>query len=205
MSNRVLRIPKFVAWFYPRRIWYGPTPDFYLTFDDGPHPEITPKLLAYLREEQIQATFFWQGELIEKYPELLKEALGDGHTIGHHGYKHVSNKKLPNGKFQLNFEKSQALIPHGLYRPPKGDISSKQAKYVLKSNKIVMWSYLSYDWDDSFSCERVVENFKKGLGPADVAVFHENDKTKDRIFQIIPKVIHSVREKGLNFAALPKK
>ena len=205
MTNKLLRIPKFVARFYPRRIWYGPSQDFFLTFDDGPHPDITPKLLDLLREEEIKASFFWQGDQIEKYPEYLQIALEDGHTIGHHGYHHVSNKTLSFGKFQLNFEKSQALVPHGLYRPPKGVINKKQARYVLKSNQLVMWSYLSYDWDATFSVQDVIINFKKGLGKGDVTVFHENDKTRNRIFEIIPEVIHTVREKGLNFAPLPKK
>ena len=205
MANKIFRIPKFVTWFYPRRIWYGPSQDFYLTFDDGPHPEITPRLLDLLRKENVQASFFWRGDKVKEHPEFISIALDDGHTIGHHGFNHVSNKTLSFGQFQLNFEKSQALVPHGLYRPPHGIISNKQAKYVLKSNKLVMWSYLNYDWDDSYSVKQVVSNFKKGLGKGDVSVFHENDKTQNRIFEIIPEVINTVREKGLNFAPLPKK
>lgn len=204
MNNRVLRIPKFVTWFYPRRVWFGPTSDFHLTFDDGPHPDITPQLLDYLRHEQIKVSFFWQGDLIKKHPELLQQAIKDGHTIGHHGYKHISNRKLSFEEFQNNFEKSKALVPHALYRPPKGEISTKQAKYVLRSNILVMWSYLSYDWDDQLSDQKITEQFKNGLKSREVAVFHENDKTKDRIFQIIQEVVGIVREKGLNFAPLPK-
>jgi len=194
-----------VTWFYPRRVWYGPTTDFYLTFDDGPHPDITPGLLDYLRSENIKATFFWNGENIQEYPELLKQAVDDGHTIGHHGFKHISNKQLKYGAFQSNFEKSQALVPHGLYRPVKGDINKKQAKYVQQSNVLVMWSYLSYDWDKSYPVQRIIKSFENGLGESDIAVFHENDKTKDRIMEIIPEVVGIVRDKGLNFAPLPHK
>lgn len=205
MDNKLLRIPKIATWFYPRRIWYGSDDNIYLTFDDGPHPEITPRLLDLLREEKIKVSFFWQGEKIKQHSDLLKIALEDGHTIGHHGFKHVSNKNLSFGKFQLNFEQSQAMVPHGLYRPPYGIMSRKQVEYVLKSNKIIMWNYLSYDWDQSFSVEQVLSHFKSKLRKGDISVFHENDKTTNRIFQIIPGVINIVREKGLNFAPLPKK
>lgn len=200
-----MRIPKFVTWFYPRRTWYGPEDHVYLTFDDGPHPEITPWILAYLEQENVKATFFWQGSNMEKYPELIEQAVIEGHTVGHHGYFHNANNALDFETFKKNYVRARDLSPHDLYRPPKGIISSKQAKYVMKRSELIMWSYLSYDWDHQLTVNRLLQNFEKGLGPREIAVFHENDKTTERIREIIPEVIRIVREKGLTFAPLPKK
>lgn len=199
-----MRIPKFVTWFYPRRTWYGPEDHVYLTFDDGPHPEITPWLLDFLARENIRVTFFWQGTNMESYPELVKQAEAAGHTIGHHGYFHKANNSLDFEAFVENYSKARALSPHDLYRPPKGIISSKQAKHVIKDSRLIMWSYLSYDWDQKLSVGKLLQNFEKGLSTGEIAVFHENEKTIERSREIIPEVIRIVREKGLTFAPLPK-
>lgn len=199
-----MRTPKFVTRFYPRRTWYGPNNFIYLTFDDGPHPIITPWLLDYLEKENIQVSFFWQGESMEQWPDLVRKAIEAGHTVGHHGFKHRRNNELSFEAFAENFKKSSELAPHKLYRPPHGVITNKQAKYVLDQSQLVMWSFLSYDWDHKLTTKQVINHFKKGLEPKEIAVFHENDKTRERLKEIIPEVVRIVRDKGFTFAALPK-
>lgn len=203
LDSRLFSVPNFVSWFYPKRIWSKMNSDaVYLTFDDGPHPETTPWLLDLFKAESIKATFFFIGEQAEKYPDLLSRVKAEGHALGHHGYSHISPKKQDLKEFQANFEKSKSLINSELYRPPHGDIKRTQAKYALENGKLVMWSWMSYDWDNKLPVQNILDRFKKDVKKGDIAVFHENEKSKDRVKQIIPEIISIVRKKGLNFAAL---
>jgi peptidoglycan/xylan/chitin deacetylase (PgdA/CDA1 family) len=205
VDSRLYRVPNFVSWFYPKRIWSIKNSDaVYLTFDDGPHPETTPWLLNLLKENEIKATFFFLGEQAEKYPELAIQVMEEGHSIGHHGYEHISPKKQSLSDFKLNLDKSQSIVSSNLYRPPYGEIKRSQAKYVLENGRLVMWNWMSYDWDDRLPVQQIIDRFKKDLNKGDIAVFHENEKSKQRLKEIIPEIIGIVRNKGLNFAALDK-
>jgi peptidoglycan/xylan/chitin deacetylase (PgdA/CDA1 family) len=205
VNNKYFKIPKFVAWIFPRRIWFGSSGNVYLTFDDGPHPDITPWLLDELKKENIKATFFWNGCQIEKYPEFLKRALEEGHVVGHHGYKHQSSKDISPEEFKMNFDQSRVFVKSDLFRPPHGDLSQKQARYALNNGEIVMWSWLSYDFDEHISTEFILHKAKKQVRKRDILVFHENEKTIHRIKKIIPPIIQLIRDKGLNFATVEKK
>jgi peptidoglycan/xylan/chitin deacetylase (PgdA/CDA1 family) len=206
LDNRLYRVPKIVFWFYPKRIWSIKKSDaVYLTFDDGPHPDTTPWLLNLLKENNIKATFFFLGLQVEKYPELAFQVREEGHTIGHHGYDHVSPKKQSFSEFKLSFNQSKSRVVSNLFRPPHGEIRQNQAKYALKNGGIVMWSWLSYDWDENLPVNQVIDRFKKDIKKGDITVFHENEKSKYRLKEIIPEIIRIVLEKGLNFAALEKK
>lgn len=206
LDSRLYRVPKIVFWFYPKRIWNIKNSDaVYLTFDDGPHPDTTPWLLKLFQENDVKATFFFLGKQVEKYPELVEQVRHEGHTIGHHGYEHVSPKKQTLNVFKSDFNISQSIVVSNLYRPPYGEIKSTQAKYALRNGALVMWSWMSYDWDEKLPVSQIIDRFKKDIVQGDITVFHENEKSKDRIKEIIPEIISIVREKGLNFAALENK
>ncbi|MDX1652262.1 MAG: polysaccharide deacetylase family protein [Brumimicrobium sp.] len=204
-ENRFFKLPNFVSWFYPRRIWrLAQSEQVFLTFDDGPHPEITPWLLGLLRENNIKASFFWLGENIRKYPHFIDEAISDGHTVGHHGLKHISPRKQSLLEFTDNFQGSENLVPHKLFRPPYGDLKRKQALYVLTKAHLVMWNWMSYDYDEKVSTTHIVKSLSRGIKKGDIIVFHENEKTTGRLKSIIPELITEIREKGFTFAALDK-
>ncbi|MCO5269422.1 MAG: polysaccharide deacetylase family protein [Brumimicrobium sp.] len=204
MNQKIYRIPKYVAWFYPRRIWYGAEGKVYLTFDDGPHPEITPWLLDFLKEQKIRVNFFWSGMNTEKYPELVLRAKEEGHIVGHHGYEHVAGSKLSWEEFKNNFDRSAALAPDAYFRPPYGSLKSKQAQYVLERGKLIMWSWMAYDFDQTLTNETILLNVKKYVKSCDIIVFHENDKTVERMKEIIPTFIHIIQKKGLTFDTIDK-
>jgi peptidoglycan/xylan/chitin deacetylase (PgdA/CDA1 family) len=205
VDSRLYRVPNFVSWFYPRRIWSKKNLDAVcLTFDDGPHPDTTPWLLSLFQENNIKVTFFFLGEQAEKYPELVNQVKAEGHSVGHHGYEHTSPKKQSLSDFKLDFDKAKLIVSSNLYRPPYGEIKRSQAKYAIENGKLVMWSWMSYDWDDKLPVKQILDRFKTDLRKGDVTVFHENDKSKDRLKEIIPEIIDIVRKKGLNFAALDK-
>lgn len=205
LDSRLYSVPRFVSWFYPKRIWSKKNSDaVYLTFDDGPHPETTPWLLELLGENDIKATFFFLGEQAEKHSELVTQVKEEGHLVGHHGYEHISPKKQHLDEFKVNFEKSKSILASDFYRPPYGEIKQSQAKYVLKSDALAMWNWMSYDWDKSLPVKQIIDRFKKDVKKGDISVFHENDKSKERLTQIIPEIINIVRKKGINFATLEK-
>lgn len=205
VNKRLYKIPKLVAWIFPRRIWFGTNGNVCLTFDDGPHPEITPWLLDELKSNKIKATFFWQGSQIEKHPELLKRAIDEGHLVGHHGYHHKSGKDLTLEDFKENYEKSKGLVESDLFRPPYGDLNQKQAGYALQNGEIVMWSWMSYDFDSTISTKEILQKAKSQVKSRDILIFHENEKTIHRLKEIIPAIIKIIKDKGLNFALVEKK
>ncbi len=205
IKPRFFKIPKIVAWIFPRRIWFGPKDSVCLTFDDGPHPIITPWLLDELKKKNIKATFFWNGLQIEKHPELLTRAEKEGHVVGHHGYEHKSAKKYDFETFKQQFEQSRSMVNTHFYRPPYGDLNFKQARYALRQGEIVMWSWMSYDFDQNYSVHSILKKAKEQIQGGDVLVFHENDKTIHSIKEIIPSIIQIIRDKELNFAVVEKK
>jgi peptidoglycan/xylan/chitin deacetylase (PgdA/CDA1 family) len=206
VDSRLYRVPDFVSWFYPKRIWSKKKSDaVYLTFDDGPHPDTTPWLISLLKENNIKATFFFLGDQAKEHPDLVSQVIAEGHTIGHHGYEHISPKKQSLSDFKLNFNKAASILSTNLYRPPHGEIKPSQAKYALAKGRLVMWSWMSYDWDEKLSIKEILFRFKKDVKKGDIIVFHENEKSKNRLKEIIPEIINIVRDKGLNFAALDKK
>ncbi|WP_159038480.1 polysaccharide deacetylase family protein [Brumimicrobium mesophilum] len=194
-----------MAWIFPRRIWFGTKGNVCLTFDDGPHPEITPWLLDELKSNNIKATFFWLGNNMQKYPELLKRAIKEGHIVGHHGNNHKSGKELTLNEFKMNFERSNGLVNSKIYRPPYGDLSQKQAKYALQNGEVVMWSWMSYDFDSAISTTEILQKAEKQIKDRDILVFHENEKSIHRLKEIIPAIIQIIHEKGFNFALVEKK
>jgi uncharacterized phage-like protein YoqJ len=96
-------------------------------------------------------------------------------------------------------------VKSDLFRPPHGDLSQKQARYALNNGEIVMWSWLSYDFDENISTEYILQKAKKQVKKRDILVFHENDKTINRIKDIIPPIIQLFRDKGFNFAQIENK
>lgn len=201
-KKRFFKIPKIAAWIYPRRLWYGNKKCVYLTFDDGPHPEITPWILDELKRLEVPVTFFWTGENIQKYPLLFKRAVNEGHIVGHHGYQHVSGKKMSLEAFKENYNKSKDLVTSNLFRPPYGDLKRKQAAYALKNGRLVMWSWMSYDFDGSLSNKSLIKHVKKEVKGGAILVFHENDKTKERITQILAEVVEIIKLKNLKFEVI---
>ncbi len=200
---RLFRTPFWIPALFPKRKWKGREDTIYLTFDDGPNSK-TDWLLDYLKMQDVQATFFWTGARMLEYPDMLDRAVAEGHSVGHHGYEHLPLVKCSVAEFKTDWNRSKQIVPHRLYRPPYGKISRAKANIVLQQEAIIMWSWMSYDWDHRLSVQMILDRFERDVKGGDIVVFHENDKTVSRIEQIIPAVVRIVHNKGLNFAALSK-
>jgi len=199
---KFFKTPRFFRWVFPRRTWGFSRSNtvVYLTFDDGPNPEITPWILDCLKEKQIRATFFCVGSNVLKYPVLYQRILDEGHTIGNHTMDHEKGSKTSFKSYSSSIEETNKLVNSELFRPPYGRITFRQTRHVSKKYKIIMWSWLSYDYDVKVSVSKILQKAKKQIVGGDILVMHDNQKVATRVKEILPKLIDIVKKKGFSFA-----
>lgn len=194
------RSPRLLHKIFPARIWGISVSDksLYLTFDDGPNPEITPWVLDFLEEQNIPATFFCVGDNVERYPELYQRILDEGHRTGNHTMRHLNGMKTDKKTYLKSIEDTEKLIRSNLFRPPYGRLDKRLDKQLSRQFKIIMWTWLSKDYDKSVPVEKIIEASQK-IRPGDILVFHDNIKTRDRLKLILPPVISQLKSKGYIF------
>lgn len=201
---KLFKIPQFVKWVYPKRIWGISTSDpiVFLTFDDGPIPEITPWILDFLLAKNIKATFFCVAENVLKYPEIYQRILDEGHSVGNHSFNHNNGYKTDYNSYITSFQKADSIIKSKLYRPPYGKMTRKQEKEIVKTHKIIMWSWLSYDFDLSVSTQKIMKNANREIKPGTILVLHDNAKIVERTKLLLPQIVELLVRKGLKFDVL---
>jgi len=190
---------------FPNYIWDIPNQEnkVFLTFDDGPTPEITEWTLEQLREYNAKATFFCIGNNIEKHPDIFRKIIDDGHTIGNHTFNHLKGWKTPNDIYLENVLLCQSQITNhtshtpNLFRPPYGKIKPSQAKALRNIGyKIIMWDIISYDFDQKTSPEKCLENVLSNIQPGSIIVFHDSVKAEKNLKYTLPKTLEYLRKKG---------
>ena len=184
-------------------IWEGDKTNkaIYLTFDDGPTPQLCEKILEILEEKNIKANFFLVGENVKKHPELFQKIIAQGHGIGNHTYNHLKGWKSNWFNYTKNTLKASQLIDSNLFRPPYGKIKASQIRVLKKRFCIVMWSVLTYDIDKTVSKEKCLKNALKAK-PGSIVVFHDNIKAAENMLYALPKFINHYLEKGYKFKVL---
>ena len=192
--------PKALRALYPQCFWNLPNTEnkIYLTFDDGPTPEVLPFILETLDKFNVPATFFCVGENILRHPELFKK-ISEKHTIGNHTFNHLSGWKAPNYTYYKNIKKFDAIYATPLFRPPYGRISRTQAKHISKKFKIIMWDVLSYDYSKNTSPKKCLNNVVKNTKSGSVIVFHDNKKASKNLTYALPRCIEELLSKGFIF------
>jgi peptidoglycan/xylan/chitin deacetylase (PgdA/CDA1 family) len=200
---KIFKTPVVFRWMFPLRTWGFSTSEkvVYLTFDDGPDPRITPYVLDTLKEEEIKATFFCVGENVRLYPDLYQTVLSEGHSVGNHTMRHEKGTEVSNKKYFDSIEECANLVQSDLFRPPYGRATWNQSRMLSKKYRIIMWSWLSYDYDRSVSVEEILENAKT-IKNGDILVLHDNVKVEDRIRQLLPVLIKDLKERGFAFQAI---
>ena len=194
-------MPRFIQRLYPERIWAfsHEKASVFLTFDDGPIPEVTPWVLDELKKHNAKATFFSIGENVKKHPEIFERILSGGHSVGNHTFNHLKGSKTETSKYIENTLLAEKLIHSKLFRPPYGKITSKQAKILqIKGFKIVMWDVISYDYDSTVSEEKCLENVLKNIQPGSIIVFHDSLKAEKNLRYVLPKVLEFLNENKLS-------
>jgi peptidoglycan/xylan/chitin deacetylase (PgdA/CDA1 family) len=171
----------------------------YLTFDDGPQPEITDWVLNLLKQQQIKATFFCVGENVLKNPQLFRQIMDEGHAIGNHSMRHERGTRTSYKKYLISVDTASEIIQSKLFRPPYGRMTLRQTWSLRKKYRIVMWSWLSYDFDHAVPIKRILFNAEKGIQGGDILVFHDNVKSFERLKEILPQFLDIVKSKGFSF------
>jgi peptidoglycan/xylan/chitin deacetylase (PgdA/CDA1 family) len=177
--------------------------EVWLTFDDGPTPEVTPWILRVLKNQEVKATFFLVGKEIKQYPELLKKIQQQGHAIGNHSYSHFNGWKSKNKKYLSDIKKCDQLIPgNTLFRPPYGKLTFNQIKNLKKKYKIILWDILSLDYEKKITPKKIKENVLENINPGSIIVFHNNHKAYKKIYNNLEDIIIKIKSKGYSFSII---
>jgi peptidoglycan/xylan/chitin deacetylase (PgdA/CDA1 family) len=186
-------------------VWEIPNTEnkVYLTFDDGPTPEITEWTLNQLKDYNAKATFFCIGDNVRKYPEIFQKVINEGHSIGNHTFNHLNGWKTSTSEYIENAKRcdketrNSKLETRNLFRPPYGKIKTSQSKILRKLGyKIVMWDIISYDFDATISKEQCLENVLKNVQSGSIIVFHDSKKAFSNLEYALPRTLEFLKEKG---------
>lgn len=174
----------------------------FLTFDDGPVPEVTPAVLEILNRYGWKATFFCVGENVFRYPAIFQEIVADGHRVGNHTYNHLKGWECDLKTYVGNVEKASELIQSNLFRPPHGRIGFSQLGVLRKKYRIVMWDVITADYDSRKNPEQVMAIVRKHLRPGSVVVFHDSLKARERVLNVLPQAIEFWESEGYSWGLL---
>ncbi|MFN8294622.1 MAG: polysaccharide deacetylase family protein [Chitinophagales bacterium] len=205
-----VRTPYIIKKLFPQLIWDLPNAEnkIYLTFDDGPHPEITPWILEQLTKYNAKATFFCLGENIKKYPEIIQQILKEGHQIGNHGYAHLNGWETDNDNYLQDYLKCQDLLKqvtnsdNNIFRPAYGKVKKYQIlriKSQISNHKseIINWSLMAGDFDQNQTSAQCFSNLKK-VKSGDIVVMHDNEKSWKHLEYCLPKFLEFCKEEKYN-------
>ena len=206
----MIKVPKIIKKIFYNQVWNIPNIEnkIYLTFDDGPTPEVTEWILAILKKEDIKATFFCIGNNIEKYPELFKKIIEEGHSIGNHTFNHLKGWKTSTKKYLENVDLCDSIIQNSsidnlksiIFRPPYGKIGLIQSILLRKKGfKIIMWDILSKDYDQSTTPKNCLINTITNTTSGSIIVFHDSLKARVNLEYTLPRAIKILKEKGFKF------
>lgn len=198
------KTPSLLTTVYPECWWKvnTSTKTIYLTFDDGPIPEITPFVLAQLKQWNAKATFFCIGKNVTANPEIFKQIKEDGHVIGNHTYEHLNGWKTTNKQYFENIEKCAAVVASKLFRPPYGKLKLSQYRQLKKRYRIVMWDVLSFDFDANTSPQQVLKNVLQNTEAGSIVVMHDSLKARRNVEFALPEILSHFTAKGFKFDKL---
>jgi len=192
----------------------GRKPLAYLTFDDGPIPEVTPKVLDILAKYNVKATFFMVGENIDKHPEVFRQVVQAGHSIANHTYKHVKGFRYSTKDYLANVAKWEEAyernMPHGYsapvtnrFRPPYGRTWWWQRRKLHKLGyRIYLWDVLTRDYNPSRTPEAMLTQIKRQTRPGSIINFHDSVKSNERMLEVLPQAIEWLQKEGYVLRAL---
>ena len=190
---------------FPETVWRIPMKEkaVYLTFDDGPIPEVTPWVLDLLDKYGIKATFFMVGDNVKKHPDTFAEVVSRGHSIGNHTMHHLQGSLTRRERYIADILEANALIDSPLFRPPHGLIRWKQAAAIKNNMRIVMYDLVSRDYSKKLTGEQVLDNVKRYVRNGSIIVFHDSLKAEKNLRYALPRAIEWLKENGYGFHPIP--
>ncbi len=195
------RTPNFIRNIFPGFVWRIPTDEkvIYLTFDDGPVPEVTEFVLDTLEDYGALATFFCVGDNVRQHPFVYRKIVEQGHSIGSHTYNHISGWGTDNLKYFHNVRHAATTVQSSLFRPPYGRIKPNQANFLLRHYNIIMWDVLSGDFNIRLDGQTCFENVRDNAIPGSIVVFHDSVKALPRLQEALPKTLAYFSSLGYRF------
>ena len=183
----------------------------YLTFDDGPIPEVTPKVLDILARYDVKATFFMVGENIDKHPEVFEQVAAAGHSIGNHTYNHLKGWDTDFDDYMSNVAQcNKAIFTHHpslyiptLFRPPYGKATLRQ-RIALHNEwyKIIYWDILTRDYEPTRTPEQILRQIQRETRKGSIINFHDSLKSNERMLEVLPQAIEWLQKEGYELRAL---
>lgn len=200
----IARIPPFLARIFRSLTWDIPVADksVFLTFDDGPTPEVTDWVLEQLDAFGAKATFFCLGGNVARQPEIFGRIIAAGHAVGNHSYSHKKGFNSSVGSYVDDVDRASELIHSTLFRPPYGRILPGQVRKLRERYRIIMWSVLSVDYNRKVSGPQVVRNVVENVRPGSIIVFHDSVKASKNLYHALPEVLEKMSSEGYTFKAI---
>lgn len=202
--------PCFYRCLYPDAMWLGPVngttdskPVAYITFDDGPNPDTTPRVLECLDRFNAKATFFMVGENVSRYPELYKEITARGHSTGNHTMHHLQGLRCDTSTFIDDIEQENAMLRSPLFRPPHGLMKPSQYRLLKKRFKIVMFDIVTMDYSPRMSVNEILSNIERFTRNGSIIVFHDSHKAWPRLEKALPETLALLKNKNYELLPLP--
>jgi peptidoglycan/xylan/chitin deacetylase (PgdA/CDA1 family) len=194
-------ISGWIKRFYPNVIWdkRESGKKLYLTFDDGPTPVITEKVLNLLDVYGAKSTFFCLGRNVERHPDVYEEIIKRGHSVGNHTYSHLKGWKSGNEEYFKDIGLAAQLIKSVLFRPPYGQISRSQIRHLKNKYRIILWEVMSHDYENRVSKERSLRAVLRYTKHGSILVFHDSVKAWNKLEYILPNVLEEFSGRGFKF------
>ena len=198
------KTPRLIQALMPAYTWRIPDeePVMYLTFDDGPIPELTPWVLDTLQSCGAKATFFCVGDNVRKHPGIYRRILEEGHSVGNHTYNHLSGWKTEDVKYLNNVRQCARMVKSDLFRPPYGRLMPRQRDVLRKHYRIIMWDVLSGDYDANISPEQCLQNVIDHAQAGSIVVMHDSLKAERNLRHALPAILRHFGASGYRFARL---
>jgi peptidoglycan/xylan/chitin deacetylase (PgdA/CDA1 family) len=195
------RPPVIYRALFPGAHWRMPTKEkvVYLTFDDGPIPEVTPWVLDLLDNYNIRATFFCVGDNVRKHPDVYQQILDRGHRTGNHTFHHLQGLKTQAKPYLEDVEEAAPLIASNMFRPPHGHMRLPQFFRLRKKYHVVMWDVVTRDYSCLQTAEQVLKNVQKYTRNGSVIVFHDSLKAEAKMKAVLPQAIEWLLKEGYTF------
>lgn len=192
---------------FPEAVWRikrrGSRPVVYLTFDDGPIPEVTPWVLETLERYRIKATFFMVGDNVRRHPEVFEAVKAAGHSYGNHTMHHLQGMKVTTTTYLRDVAQARELIDSTLFRPPHGLLRWGQSHAMRQHFNIVMYDLVTRDYSRRLNAEQVFANVRRYARNGSIIVFHDSLKARRNMMAVLPRAIEWLQEQGYDFATLP--